>query len=122
MINVSPENATEAISAALAAGYRHFDGATAYGNQKLLAPAFKEGLKRNNLKRSDIWITTKIWSSRHGPQVMSGYQTNLQELEMDYVDMTLMHFPVGGPYNAPVYDYVNVCFMVPCSVSVTDCL
>jgi diketogulonate reductase-like aldo/keto reductase len=58
------ENTTEAIVAAMQAGYRHFDGATAYQNQKNVAAGIKEGLKRTGLKRSDIWVTTKIWSTR----------------------------------------------------------
>jgi alcohol dehydrogenase (NADP+) len=48
------------------AGYRHFDGATAYQNQKNVSAGIKEGLRRTGLKRSDIWITTKIWSTRWG--------------------------------------------------------
>lgn len=108
-LNSSPENVTEAIASAMEAGYRHFDGATAYNNQKMIAPGIKEGLRRTGLKRSDIWITSKIWSNKHAGQVKAGMDQNAQELGLDYVDLTLMHFPVGGSLLFPKYDYVDVC-------------
>lgn len=75
-------NTTEAVASAIEAGYRHFDCATAYNNQKDIGPGIKLGLERIGLKRSDLWITSKIWGNRHGDQVKSGIETNLKELGM----------------------------------------
>jgi diketogulonate reductase-like aldo/keto reductase len=58
------KNCTEAVAQAIEAGYRHFDGATAYENQGCVGLGFKEGMKRTGLKRSDLWVTSKLWSTR----------------------------------------------------------
>lgn len=63
MLN-DPANATEAVASAIVAGYRHFDCATAYGNQVAIGKGLAEGLRRTRLNRSDIWVTSKLWSTR----------------------------------------------------------
>lgn len=83
-------NTTEAVASAIEAGYRHFDCATAYNNQKDIGPGIKLGLERIGLKRSDLWITSKIWGNRHGDQVKSGIETNLKELGMTSYQPQLM--------------------------------
>jgi alcohol dehydrogenase (NADP+) len=57
-------NVTEMIASAIQIGYRHLDCATYYGNQKLIAPGIKEGLRRTGLDRGDLWITSKLWNDR----------------------------------------------------------
>ena len=57
-------NTTEDVALAIEAGYRHFDCATAYGNQKEIGLGIIEGLKRTGLKRKDLWITSKLWSNK----------------------------------------------------------
>jgi diketogulonate reductase-like aldo/keto reductase len=74
------KNTTEIIASAIEAGYRHFDCATSYNNQKDIGSGIKLGLERTGLKRSDLWITSKIWSNRHGDQVENGIDTILSEL------------------------------------------
>ena len=54
------EELENAVDYALAAGYRHFDTAEAYENEELLGAAFQKLLPKHNLKREDIWITTKV--------------------------------------------------------------
>jgi diketogulonate reductase-like aldo/keto reductase len=57
-------NATEAVAQAMVNGYRHFDNATAYQNQVAIGKGLAEGLKRTGLNRSEIWVTSKLWSTR----------------------------------------------------------
>jgi alcohol dehydrogenase (NADP+) len=64
MLN-DPKNCTEAVAQAVQAGYRHFDGATAYLNQGCFGNGLREGMKRTGLERSDLWVTSKIWSTRY---------------------------------------------------------
>jgi diketogulonate reductase-like aldo/keto reductase len=78
------KNTTEVVASAIEAGYRHFDCATAYNNQKDIGAGIKLGLERTGLKRSALWITSKIWSNRHGDQVKTGIDTNLKELGMKH--------------------------------------
>lgn len=63
--NLDKTNVSEAVSAALHAGYRHLDCATAYGNQKEVGKGIAHGLKSLNLKRSDIWVTSKLWNDQY---------------------------------------------------------
>jgi alcohol dehydrogenase (NADP+) len=57
-------NTSEVIAAAIANGFRHIDCAYKYGNQKEIGVGIKEGLKRAGIKRSDLWITGKLWNDR----------------------------------------------------------
>ena len=63
--NLSPDdhNASASVSAAIVAGYRHIDCATAYGNQKDVGRGIKEGLEKTGLKREEIWVTSKLWNN-----------------------------------------------------------
>jgi diketogulonate reductase-like aldo/keto reductase len=104
-----------AVARAIALGYRHLDGATAYGNQVTVGKGIAKALKENpNIKREELWVTTKIWATRH-KDVEGAMKVNLQQLGLDYVDLALVHFPVGnapGPQGKTVasYDFVDVSF------------
>jgi alcohol dehydrogenase (NADP+) len=91
--------------------------------QACVGAGLKEGMRRTGLRRSDLWITSKLWSTRsipctnefpnqansyfrHGDKAQSGLETNLQELGLEYLDLTLMHFPIGTTRNVSEYDYV----------------
>ncbi len=67
--NLDPSNVTEAVSAAIQAGYRHIDCAKAYNNQEAVGKGIADGLKKTGLKRSDIWITSKLWNDQYGSPV-----------------------------------------------------
>jgi diketogulonate reductase-like aldo/keto reductase len=78
-------------AAAVEAGYTHFDTAQAYDNEHYLGEAWRS----RGLKRQDIFITTKIKVSNFGKRhVQSGFQESLKNLQTDYVDLLLLHFPV----------------------------
>lgn len=64
-LNLSPENTTEAVSFAIQAGYRQIDGAAIYRNEKAVGKGIADGLKKANLKREDIWITSKLWNDQY---------------------------------------------------------
>ena len=60
-------NATESVSTAIEAGYRHLDCASAYGNQDKVGRGIANGLAKVGLKRSDIWVTSKLWNNESVP-------------------------------------------------------
>jgi len=62
--NLDRANATEAVSWAIQTGYRHIDCAAAYRNQDLVGKGIADGLKKTGLKRSDLWITSKLWNDQ----------------------------------------------------------
>ncbi len=81
----------QAFSAALNAGYRHFDSAQEYHNEQLLGKAWRT----SGLKRQELFLTTKI-SVRHfrPSSLKKSFEESLQKLQTDYVDLLLLHFPV----------------------------
>jgi diketogulonate reductase-like aldo/keto reductase len=79
----------ESVKMAVKAGYRHFDTAQAYGNEQFLA----EGLKQAGLDRKDVFITTKI-KVENFLRVEKSFEKSLENLQTDYVDLLLLHFPV----------------------------
>ena len=84
----------EAIGGALDAGYRHFDLAMLYGNHALLGAFFEERFKADaSLGRSDVFLTTKIWT-RHMRDPRAACEECLRDLRTDYLDCLLLHSPL----------------------------
>lgn len=85
----SPPNQVRiAVKAALDAGYRHIDTALAYGNENEVG----QGIKDSGVPRDQIWVTTKLDNTWHHC-VEDGINASLKALDMDYVDLYLMHWP-----------------------------
>jgi len=83
----------DAVTWALKAGYRHFDTAAIYGNEESVGKA----LKASDLKRGEYFLTTKLWNADQGyDSTMKAFNTSLQKLQTDYVDLYLMHYPVAA--------------------------
>ncbi|ORX92648.1 NADP-dependent oxidoreductase domain-containing protein [Clohesyomyces aquaticus] len=94
----APGEAGRAMQTAIRAGYRHVDCAPLYWNEKEIGLALTEVLKETAIPRSELFITTKLWSSQHS-QVEPALRKSLQDLHLDYVDLYLMHWPVSLPPN-----------------------
>jgi len=83
---------------ALLHGYVHIDAAKIYANQNEVARGVKEAIKqrKGQLKRSDIWITSKLWNTHHEPsRAREQIDDILSELQVDYLDLLLIHWPVS---------------------------
>lgn len=89
---------------ALRAGYRHIDTAEAYGNEPGVGAAIKAGMQELGLTRDDVFVTTKLWCGNEAwGQPVKTYQStidsldqSLSNLQMDYVDLYLIHAPLAG--------------------------
>ncbi|MDO4647866.1 MAG: aldo/keto reductase [Eubacteriales bacterium] len=87
--------AATAVNAAVAAGYRLFDTASAYTNEESIGKA----LARCGVPRRDLFVTTKAWNTAQRIGDISGaFSRSLERLHMDYVDLYLIHWPVPGCY------------------------
>ncbi|RKF44980.1 aldo/keto reductase [Paraburkholderia fungorum] len=85
---------TSATRAALEAGYRHFDCAERYRNEREVGEALRIGLAAVGIAREDIFVTTKLWNSNHRPErVEPAFEASLARLGLDYLDLYLIHTP-----------------------------
>jgi alcohol dehydrogenase (NADP+) len=83
-----------ATTAALEAGFRHFDCAERYGNEREVGQALQAGLAAANIARGDIFVTTKLWNSNHRPErVEPAFHASLERLKLQYLDLYLIHTP-----------------------------
>ena len=91
---ISGDTATEeAVRAALDVGYRSIDTATIYRNERGVGRAIRAA----GIRREDLFITTKLWNDdiRAG-RVAEAFEASLERLELDYVDLYLVHWPIAG--------------------------
>ncbi|NYF91909.1 aldo/keto reductase [Tunturiibacter empetritectus] len=79
---------------ALAAGFRHFDCAERYRNEREVGEALKAGVAAGGIAREDLFVTTKLWNSNHRPErVRPAFEASLDRLRLDYLDLYLIHTP-----------------------------
>jgi len=79
---------------ALEAGFRHFDCAERYGNEREVGRALQAGLAAGGIARGDIFVTTKLWNSNHRPaRVEPAFEASLERLGLSYLDLYLIHTP-----------------------------
>ncbi|XP_035480582.2 glyoxal reductase isoform X2 [Scophthalmus maximus] len=88
-----PEDVHRAVDAALAAGYRAFDSAAVYKNEADLGRALRELLPKYGLTREDVFITSKLGPKDQGEKAMQGALHSLSQLDLDYIDLYLIHWP-----------------------------
>jgi diketogulonate reductase-like aldo/keto reductase len=81
------------VKGAAAAGYRHFDCASVYGNEAEIGVSFEE-LLEGGIRREELWITSKLWNDMHGEvDVIASCRRSLDDLRIDYLDLYLVHWP-----------------------------
>lgn len=88
-IGDSPAGA-DAVAEAIKAGYRHIDGAARYENEVSVG----KGIKMSGIVRDELFVTSKVWfTHRSYEKVLESCDTTLKDLELDYVDLYLIHWP-----------------------------
>jgi alcohol dehydrogenase (NADP+) len=79
---------------ALEAGFRHFDCAERYRNEREVGTALQAGLAAGGIAREEIFVTTKLWNSNHRPErVEPAFEASLDRLGLNYLDLYLIHTP-----------------------------
>ena len=94
---VSKEDCKESVLTALKTGYRHIDTAQSYFNESEVG----EALNESGVPRKEIFLTTKVWIDNYGEgKTYDSVVASLQKLQTDYLDLILLHQPVGDYYAA----------------------
>ncbi len=85
----------EAVKTAIQNGYRSIDTAALYGNEEGVGQAIKE----SGVPRQELFITTKVWNSDQGyDSTLQAFETSLNKLGLDYLDLYLIHWPGKDKY------------------------
>ncbi|THG30161.1 aldo/keto reductase [Naasia lichenicola] len=93
VFQVEPDKTSDVVGSALEVGYRHLDTAAIYGNEKGVGQA----IAASGIDRGDLWITTKLWNSEHSrDKALAAFDSSLEKLGTEYVDLYLIHWPVAG--------------------------
>jgi aldehyde reductase len=83
-----------ATTAALEAGFRHFDCAERYRNEREVGEALQTGMNAGGIAREDLFVTTKLWNTNHRPvRVEPAFEASLERLRLNYLDLYLIHTP-----------------------------
>ncbi len=99
--HASPAEVANAVREGLAAGYRHIDCASVYGNEREIGAVLREALESGSVRREDLWITSKVWNDRHGDgDVLLSCAQSLKDLGLEYLDLYLVHWPFPN-YHTP---------------------
>jgi alcohol dehydrogenase (NADP+) len=92
----SPGDIYAAVLKAIELGYRHIDCAAIYGNEKEIGAALKDAMAAGDVKREDLFVTSKLWNNAHRKEDVAGaLEKSLSDLCLDYLDLYLVHWPVA---------------------------
>ena len=93
----------DAVYEAIKAGYRHLDSACDYGNEVQVGQGIKRAIEEGICAREDLWITSKLWNTYHAKEhVQQAIERSLADLQLDYLDLYLIHFPIAHQYDIQV--------------------
>ncbi|XP_005398386.1 PREDICTED: estradiol 17 beta-dehydrogenase 5-like [Chinchilla lanigera] len=112
-----PKNmATEVTKLAIDAGFRHIDSAYFYQNEEEVGLAIRSKIADGTVKREDIFYTSKLWCTFHQPElVQRSLKSSLKKLQLDYVDLYLIHFPVSMKVGNVHHQLYLTFFIISCT-------
>lgn len=100
--HASGHEVAAAVVGAAAVGYRHFDCAAVYGNEALIGAALQK-VMAGGVPRQELWITSKLWNDKHAEDdVIPTFRQSLADLQLDYLDLYLIHWPFPNHHAAGV--------------------
>ena len=116
----NPGEIAQAVSTALKIGYRHIDCASIYQNQKEIGTALAAARNTKQVKREELWITSKLWNNAHARKhVQPALERTLVDLQLDYLDLFLIHWPINFQANI-VFPKRPAEFLAPEAIPITE--
>lgn len=98
---IPKDQCASAVYQAIKSGYRHLDSASDYGNEKEVGDGIKRAIDDGLCSRDDLWVTSKLWNTYHAKEhVQPAIEKSLNDLQLDYLDLYLVHFPIALKYVA----------------------
>ncbi|MFT4654631.1 MAG: D-xylose reductase [Patiriisocius sp.] len=96
---IATEVCADAVYQAIKVGYRHLDSACDYGNEKEVGKGIKRAIDDGLCTREELWITSKLWNTYHRKEhVKPALERSLSDLQLDYLDLYMIHFPIAQPF------------------------
>jgi methylglyoxal/glyoxal reductase len=90
-----------AIKTAIRYGYRSIDTAAIYGNEEGVGRGIRAGLEAGGIRREELFVTSKVWNADLGYEsTLAAFETSLGKLNLDYLDLYLIHWPVEGKFES----------------------
>lgn len=87
------------VQKAIEVGYRHFDCACDYGNEVEVGEGLNAAIQNGACTRDDLWITSKLWNTYHAAEhVRPAVEKSLLDLQLNYLDLYLIHFPIATKF------------------------
>ncbi|MDU5335439.1 aldo/keto reductase [Enterococcus sp.] len=94
VFQIPDEDTAEVVKNGIINGYRLIDTAQIYGNEVGTGVGIKEGLAATNIKREDLFVTSKVWNNHLTyEETITAFEETLKRLELDYLDLYLIHWP-----------------------------
>jgi len=96
---ISKDQCADVVYQAIKVGYRHLDSACDYGNEVEVGQGIAQAIKEGICKREELWVTSKLWNTYHKKEhVKLALEKTLADLNLDYLDSYLIHFPIAQPF------------------------